>query len=59
MKTDFTCRKFGENDGYDCMTCAITIGRAILDGAKYGQRTCEPITREQRMEMEADKTAKP
>ena len=43
-----------ENGGYDCMTAAIRIGKAVLDGRDYGQENCKDLTLEQRQQMEAD-----
>ena len=54
-KPEYWERKpFDAMGGYDCMYGSITIGRATLDGANYGQNKCDPITAEQRVQMEAD-----
>lgn len=36
--------EFDEMGGYDCMTGAIRVGHALLDGREYGQQSCDAIT---------------
>jgi hypothetical protein len=45
---------YDDTGGYDCMTGAIRIGPAVLDGYDYGQKNCEPISTEALTRMEKD-----
>jgi len=59
MKEEFTPEpwnlgEYDETGGYDCMTGAIEIGPATLDGMNYGQKSCEPIDPAALLRMEAD-----
>lgn len=45
---------FEESGGYDCMTAAVKIGPATLDGHTYGQKPCESMTPDAMAKMLAD-----
>lgn len=46
--------KYDETGGYDCMTGAIEVGPACLDGRDYGQEWCQEISEDALERMEAD-----
>jgi hypothetical protein len=45
---------FGENLGYDCMTCGIRVGPVLLDGRDYGQLPNEVIDPKAKARMLSD-----
>lgn len=46
--------EFDEYGGYDCMSAGISAGPADLDGAKYGQKRCQPLADDAKAKMVAD-----
>ncbi len=46
--------EFDEHLGYDCMTCGVRAGPAVLDGSDYGQKRCAEIAPEAKARMLAD-----
>ncbi len=46
--------EYSDTLGYDCMTGAIRVGPLMLDGADYGQRSCEKISADGLARMMAD-----
>ena len=53
-RNSWKLKEYDECGGYDCMTGAIRIGHALLDGNAYGQKTCDDIAPEVLQEMEKD-----
>ena len=53
-KGEWEVGDYDEHLGYDCMTGGIHTGVAVLDGAHYGQKWCEPVADEAKAKMLAD-----
>lgn len=45
---------YDEYLGYDCMYGGIRVGPIVLDGATYGQRSCQPIPSDGLDRMQCD-----